>query len=137
MALAYCQGTQQPLSAAARQRWSAREVERAAPCHAPSPFGKEGAPCAGAGGSAAQSLSGNGSGPRSWHSYGHTTRPRSVEGGRPMDPRGVASRRVGYYSSQPSTESPPLVPQRQADHVREDPVRQLENFAAIEEGKNP
>jgi hypothetical protein len=87
----------QPLSAAARQRWSAREQDRAAPCHSVGPFSKEhlvpGASSVG--------------GPMSQHGaplHSHS-RPRSVEGsGRSLDPRGadvrVGSRRA-TYSSQP------------------------------------
>ena len=76
------QGTNQVLSAAARQRWSARENDRAAPTHNPLPFGKEGGPSlvigAGAAGASAaglglsQSMTGNVSWPpRTWHSFAH------------------------------------------------------------------
>ena len=120
-------GTNQVLSAAARQRWSARENDRGAPCHNPLPFGKD----AGVGGppSAAMgsSLNNNGSWPRTWHSCAHGgaagqggswvggssnaagglnsgagSRPRSVEGAaRPSDARAglqQQARRTAYYS---------------------------------------
>ena len=99
----------QPLSAAGRQRWSAREGDRPPPSHSPHGLssGKEYGGAAGGGGAAAQSLTGNGSWPpRTWHSHGLPgSRPRSVEGGpRPLEAqRGMPStRRAAYYSQPPS-----------------------------------
>ena len=110
----------QPVSAAQRQRCSAREGDRLASSCAPFTFSKDGpgsgsngalVPAGGAAGgngaAAAQSLAAF---PRTWHSHAHASgsRPRSVEGGmRALGPTTAGqapTRRAAYYQQQPSAD---------------------------------
>lgn len=76
----------QALSMAARQRWSARENDRAPPSHAPLPFGKDASFAGGGGaiGNGSASLNNTGSWPpRTWHSYAHGGGGVGAPGGGP------------------------------------------------------